>query len=330
MKTKGKIYVFFLLVILLAVVMILSLSIGAKSFSFSSLLEAFTTSKESFEISVIQQRLPRTVFGVLSGASLAVSGCLMQNITRNPIADPSILGVNSGAALFVVCGISFFRISGPFPYIVLGFLGALLSSFLVYEIASSGAGATPLKLVLAGAAVSIALQSFISMITMPNTQVMDTFRFWQTGSISGADWSGVRSLLICFGIGMTLSFVLAHSLNMTSLGDELATGLGVRVQRTRALAALAGVLLCASVTALAGPIAFVGLMIPHIMRLFCGNNMLALLPFSAVGGSILLLISDILGRILLAPSQLEVGIVTALLGAPVFIWIVRKARVKGL
>ena len=330
MKTKGKIYVFVLLVILLVVVMILSLSIGAKSFSFSSLLEAFTTSKESFEISVIQQRLPRTVFGVLAGASLAVSGCLMQNITRNPIADPSILGVNSGAALFVVCGISFFRISGPFPYIVLGFLGALLSSFLVYGIASSGAGATPLKLVLAGAAVSIALQSFISMITMPNTQVMDTFRFWQTGSISGADWSGVQSLLICFGIGMTLSFVLAHSLNMTSLGAELATGLGVRVQRTRALAALAGVLLCASVTALAGPIAFVGLMIPHIMRLFCGNNMLVLLPFSAVGGSILLLISDILGRVLLAPSQLEVGIVTALLGAPVFIWIVRKARVKGL
>lgn len=330
MKTKGKIFVFVLLVILLAIVMFLSLSIGAKSFSFSALLEAFTTQNESFEFSVIQQRLPRTIFGVLAGASLAVSGCLMQNITRNPIADPGILGVNSGAALFVVCGISFFRISGPFPYIVLGFLGALLTSFLVYGIASSGMGATPLKLVLAGAAVSIALQSIISMITMPNTQVMDTFRFWQTGSISGADWSSVRSLLFCFGIGMVLSFALAHSLNMISLGDELATGLGVRVQKTRAIAALAGVLLCASVTALAGPIAFVGLMIPHVMRLLCGNNLFVLLPFSAVGGGILLLVSDILGRVLLAPSQLEVGIVTALLGAPVFIGIVRKAKVKGL
>ena len=236
MKTKGKIFVFVLLVILLAIVMFLSLSIGAKSFSFSALLEAFMTQNESFEFSVIQQRLPRTIFGVLAGASLAVSGCLMQNITRNPIADPGILGVNSGAALFVVCGISFFHISGPFPYIVLGFLGALLTSFLVYGIASSGMGATPLKLVLAGAAVSIALQSIISMITMPNTQVMDTFRFWQTGSISGADWSSVRSLLFCFGIGMVLSFALAHSLNMISLGDELATGLGVRVQKTRAIA----------------------------------------------------------------------------------------------
>lgn len=224
---------FVLLVILLAIVMFLSLSIGAKSFSFSALLEAFMTQNESFEFSVIQQRLPRTIFGVLAGASLAVSGCLMQNITRNPIADPGILGVNSGAALFVVCGISFFHISGPFPYIVLGFLGALLTSFLVYGIASSGMGATPLKLVLAGAAVSIALQSIISMITMPNTQVMDTFRFWQTGSISGADWSSVRSLLFCFGIGMVLSFALAHSLNMISLGDELATGLGVRVQKKK-------------------------------------------------------------------------------------------------
>ena len=120
MKTKGKIFVFVLLVILLAIVMFLSLSIGAKSFSFSALLEAFTTQNESFEFSVIQQRLPRTIFGVLTGASLAVSGCLMQNITRNPIADPGVLGVNSGAALFVVCGISFFHISGPFPYIVFG------------------------------------------------------------------------------------------------------------------------------------------------------------------------------------------------------------------
>ncbi len=330
MKNKGKVLALIILIVILLGVMILSLAIGAKSFSFSSMIEALFTQNEGFEISVIQQRLPRTVFGVLAGASLAVSGCLMQTITRNPIADPGILGVNSGAALFVVCGISFFHISHPVSYIALGFLGALLTSFLVYGIASSGMGATPLKLVLAGAAVSITMQSFISMITLPNTQVMDTFRFWQTGSISGADWTSVRSLLICFGIGMIVSLILAHSLNMISLGDELATGLGVHVQKIRALAALAGVLLCASVTALAGPIAFVGLMIPHVMRLLVGNNMFFLLPFSAIAGGILLLISDILGRILLAPSQLEVGIVTALLGAPVFIWIVRKARVKGL
>lgn len=326
-KYKG---VFFLgLLFLLVMVIFLSLMIGSKTYAWTDVIEALTASKETFALRVIQERIPRTVFGLLAGASLAVSGCLMQNITRNPIADPSILGVNTGAALFVVCGLAFFQISSAYQYIALGFSGALVTALFVYGIASTGlSSTTPLKLALAGAATSIALNSLISVITMPNSQVMDTFRYWQTGSLGGASWESIFALLPCFVAGFVLAFFLSSSLNTLSLGDELATGLGVSVKRIRALGALAGVLLCGAVTALAGPIGFIGLMIPHGMRLLFGQNMHVLLPACALGGSILLVVSDILGRIVMYPSELEVGIVTAVLGAPVFIGIVRKARVK--
>lgn len=165
---------------------------------------------------------------------------------------------------------------------------------------------------------------------LPSTQVMDQFRFWQTGSISGADWADIRLLLPCFVIGFFLSIFLAPSLNALALGDDAATGLGLNVPLIRVFSALAGVLLCASTTALAGPIGFVGLMIPHLIRLLLGPDMRKILPLSAVGGACLLLFADVLGRILGRPGELESGIVTALIGAPVFIFIIRKAKVNSL
>lgn len=252
-------------------------------------------------------------------------------MTRNPIADPSILGVNTGASLFVVCGIAFFHISKGSQYIWLAFAGAAATAILVYGLASIGGnGATPIKLALAGAAAGTALQSLVNTVMLPNNQVMDQFRFWQTGNIGGASWTDIRLLAPYFVIGFVVSICMAAPLNTLALGDEAATGLGLNVPLTRAFASLAGVLLCASTTALAGPISFVGLMVPHLFRLVIGPDMKKILPLSAVGGAALLLFADTMGRILGSPGELESGIVTALIGAPVFILIIRKAKVKSL
>lgn len=312
--------------------MFLSVAYGAKSVSMHDVWEAFfSAGTEKFESSVVLTRIPRTVFGVLAGAALAVSGALMQSVTRNPIADPSILGVNTGASLFVVCGIAFFHINTGSQFIWLSFAGAAITAVFVYGLASAGhAGATPIKLAMSGAAAATALQSLVNAVMLPNSQVMDQFRFWQVGSISGADWSDIKVMLPYLTVGFVISFMLAPHLNTLALGDDTATGLGMNVVRIRALAALAGVLLCASTTALAGPIGFVGLMVPHLFRLVLGPDMRRLLPFSAVGGSCLLLLADVAGRLLGRPGELESGIVTALAGAPVFIFIIRKVKVRAL
>lgn len=331
MRKKNVYFLFVILSLCLIVVSALSILYGSKSVDMETLSDALFTNKESFSVSVVQARIPRTLFGILAGASLGVSGCLMQSITRNPIADPSILGINTGASLFVVVGIAFFSISSPSQYIWLGFTGAILTAILVYGIASVGqSGATPIKLALAGAATSMALMSLVNTIMLPNSQVMDSFRFWQTGSIGGAKWNMILVLLPYFILGLLLSFYLSSSLNTLALGDELATSLGINSKKVRAMAAFAGVLLCGATTALAGPIAFVGLMVPHIMRLLIGSNMHYLLPLSALGGSILLLGADIIGRVIASPAELEVGIITAILGAPVFIYIVRKVKIRSL
>lgn len=320
------------LVLFLLLAVILSLCIGSKSMSMQALLTALGDLQgDSFEAAIIMERIPRTIFGMLAGAGLAVSGCMLQAVTRNPIADPGILGVNTGASLAVVIGIAFFSISSQSQYIWLAFLGAMITALFVYGMASHGSnGPTPVSLVLAGAAVSIALASVMSMVMLPNAFVMDRFRFWQTGSIGGADWTAILTMLPYLFVGFLLSFSMAASLNALALGDELASGLGVGVKRIRILSAFAGVLLCACVTALAGPIGFLGLMVPHFIRSLISSDMRILLPFSAIGGGAMLLLCDVIGRVVLSPSELEVGIVTAILGAPVFILMIRKAKVKEL
>ena len=321
-----------LLLIFLALGVIASVSCGAKSVPMRSILAAFGfDDAPAFEISVVQARLPRTLFGVIAGAALGISGALMQALTRNPIADPSILGINTGASLFVVSGMAFFHISSNSQYIWLAFAGAALTAVAVYGLASIGhGGVTPIKLALAGAAASTALQSLVNTVMLPDTQVMDRFRFWQTGSIGGVTWSDIAALWPYLAAGFVASLFLAPALNTLALGDEVATGLGLNVPLVRGVSALAGVLLCASVTALAGPIGFVGLMIPHFMRLLLGPDMRWVMPMSALGGGCLLLAADVLGRVLGGTGEIEVGIITAMLGAPVFIFIVRKVKVRAL
>jgi len=324
---------------LLVIAIPLSLSVGARDIPISDLIATLRgESDNALYAPILTKRVIRTVLGLIAGCALGTAGCVMQSITRNPIADPSILGVNSGAALFVVSGIAFLGVKTPGQYIALALAGAGIISILVFGIASFVPGkgavsynsANPIRLALAGAAVSTACASLISTVMLPRTNVTQEFRFWQVGSISGGTWENILAVLPLLIAGLTLAILLTPALNALALGDDIATGLGVNVTRTRALGALAGVLLCGAITALTGPIGFVGLMVPHLVRIFCGADLKIQIPVSAMDGALLLILADVLGRYIGRPGELEVGIVTAFIGAPVFIMVVRKAKVGKL
>lgn len=320
------------MILLTAISIFLSLWIGARSISFGEVLHILSGQAEDTIVArVVMARIPRTVFGLVAGGALGISGAIMQSITRNPVADPSILGVNTGAALAVVCGLVFFNISTPEEYIWLAMIGAGLTTALVYGIASLGpAGVTPLKLALSGSTVSVALGSMLNTVLLPDADAMNSYRFWQIGSIGAANWDTLKLLLPFFVFGIILAMILSEHMNMVALGDEMATSLGVNVSLVRFLSCAAGVVLCGATTALAGPIGFIGLMVPHLLRLVIGSDMRIMLPMSILSGGSLLLISDVIGRVLGRPGETEVGIITALLGAPVFIYVVRKVKVKSL
>lgn len=309
-----------------------SLATGARYVPVADVLSALADSGlETFDAVVVRERIPRTVFSILTGAALGVSGILMQSITRNPIADPSVLGVNAGAALFVVCGIAYFHIGSAYEYIACALLGAAVTAVFVYGIGSFGqGGATSLKLALAGTAAGTALSSLTSIVMMPKDRVMESFRFWQIGSVSGASYEKIVAFIPFLLVGIVMAVILSPQLNVLALGDDVATGLGARPAVIRLFGAVSGVLLCGAATALAGPIGFVGLMVPHVMRMILGNDMRILVPMSALGGAILLTVSDIVGRVLGGTGEIEVGIITAVIGGPAFVMVVMKAKVKAL
>ena len=332
MRKKNFLLAMVLCMALLFIFAVFSISFGAKQIAFSKVIDVILGKDvDSLEATIIQQRIPRTVFGILAGGALGISGALMQSITRNPIADPSILGVNTGASLFVVAGISFLNITAAYQYIWLAIIGAGITAFFVYSVASIGKdGATPLKLALSGAAVSIVLGALVSTIMLPDDRVLQAFRFWQVGSIGSATWDNISLISPFLIMGFIISMFISRYLNNLALGDEAATALGTNVVITRSVGALASVLLCGATTALAGPIGFVGLIVPHLIRLIYGSEMEKILPLSFLGSGILLLVSDLIGRIIGSPGETEVGIITAVLGAPVFIFAIRKGRVKSL
>jgi len=319
-------------IVSIALCIFCSLAFGARYIKFIEVINyLFQSDHTSFGALVVRERIPRTVFSIIAGASLGVSGALMQSITRNPIADPSILGVNTGASLFVVSGIAFFHINSAGQYLWFALLGAGLTAVFVYCVGSLGrGGATPIKLALAGAATSAALSSMVSAVILPRTEVMNAFRFWQVGSVSGANWDGIITVSPFLISGIIIAIFVTPALNALALGDEVATGLGVRTGMIRLISAFAGVILCGATTALAGPIGFVGLMIPHTIRLICGPDMRYVVPMSAVGGAVLLTISDIVGRLIGTPGELEAGIITAFFGAPILIIIAMRAKVRSI
>ena len=280
---------------------------------------------------VVAVRVPRTVLAVLAGAALGLAGAVMQGVTRNPLADPGILGVNAGAAMAVVIGMAWFGLQTLPAFLWTAILGAGVAAAFVYAIGSLGrGGATPLKLALAGAATSIAAMSMTRAIVLPRNDIAGGVMSWQIGGVGGATFDAILPCLPFLAAGLVLCLLSARSLNLLALGDDAAAGLGARVAWARAAAALGAVLLCGAVTAICGPIAFVGLVVPHLCRLLVGVDHRWLLPFSALTGGILLLVADVIGRLVARPSELDVSIVTAFVGAPVFIWIVRQRRVRDL
>ncbi|MFJ8259093.1 FecCD family ABC transporter permease [Peribacillus asahii] len=329
---KNFIKVLILSIVLLGICVLASLAFGSRTVGWNELMDGlFHPEVQSHGANVVRQRIARTVFSLMCGAALGVSGALMQSVTRNPIADPSILGVNTGAALFVVCGISFFNMGTASQYVWLALAGAIVTAIVVFGIGSMGSGgATPLKLVLAGAATSAALSSLVMAIMIPRSNVMDQFRFWQVGSVGAGDWSSISLFIPFLIVGILIALFTAPALNALALGDEAATGLGVRTGTLRLISAFGGVLLCGAATALAGPIGFIGLLATHVMRLIIGPDLRYIIPMSALSGAIILTISDVCGRILGSPGELEVGVVTAFIGAPILILITMKAKMRAL
>ncbi len=326
----GKLII--LLAILLCLSVMASLIFGSRMITWTQLLDGlFHSEVASHEASVVRQRVVRTIFCFMCGAALGVSGALMQSVTRNPIADPSILGVNTGASLFVVCGIAFFNISSADQYIWLAIAGAMITAIFVFTVGSIGSGgATPIKLVLAGAATSAILSSLVVAVMIPRTKVMDQFRFWQVGSVGSGSWDNISLFIPFLIVGICIAIFSAPALNALALGEDVATGLGVKTGTIRLLASFGGVLLCGVATALAGPIGFIGLLATHLIRLIIGPDVRYVIPLSAFAGAIILTIADVCGRLLGSPSELEVGIVTAFIGAPLLIFITMKAKMRAL
>lgn len=317
----------------LVVVAFASLAYGSKPIPLGTVWEALWAFDPSLgdHLIVRSLRIPRTVIGLEVGVALGLAGAVMQGMTRNPLADPGILGLEAGASLAVVIGIYTFGLGSVTGYIWFAFAGAATASIVVYGLGSLGkGGATPVKLALAGAAVASLLGSFTTAVLLLDVATLDEFRFWVVGSLAGRDAVIAIDVLPFLAVGIVLAFGSAGSLNALALGDDMARSLGQRVARARAVSALAVVLLCGSAVAAAGPIAFVGLTIPHMARAICGPSYRWVLPWSLVLAPTLLLGADIIGRIVARPGELQVGIVTAVLGAPFFIALVRRRKLAEL
>ncbi|QGG92992.1 iron chelate uptake ABC transporter family permease subunit [Agrobacterium sp. MA01] len=312
-------------------VALLSLTIGTRDVPLSEVLAALSGDVSTLDRAAVATRVPRTVLALLAGAALGLAGAVMQGVTRNPLADPGILGVNVGASLAVVVGVAWFGISSADAFIWIAIAGAAATAVFVYVIGSMGrGGATPLKLALACTATTIAFSSLVIAVVLPRADIAGGIRSWQIGGVGGATFERMEHIYPFLLVGFLLCLLSARRLNALALGDELAAGLGERVAVARGMATLGAVVLCGATTAVCGPIGFVGLVVPHACRLLVGVDHRWLLPFSAIGGAILLTASDILGRLAARPSELEVGVVTALIGAPVFIFIVRRQKVRDL
>ncbi|WP_453983834.1 iron chelate uptake ABC transporter family permease subunit [Brevibacterium casei] len=318
---------------LLVIVVLASLAIGTRDMPLSEVIGAFVApSGSDDQLVVLELRYPRTVLGILVGMGLGLAGGLIQALTRNPLADPGILGVNAGASFAVTVGIAFFGITSIGGYIWFAFAGALLATTGVYIIGSSGRNRTvdPIRLTLAGVAVAAVLAGLTKGILLTNERAFDAFRSWDVGAIAGRGFDTVTAVAPFIVIGVVLALALSHSLNAVALGDDLAASLGTSVNRTRILSIIAVTLLAGAATAAAGPIGFIGLMIPHIARWIVGPDQRWILGYSVILAPILLLASDIIGRVVMKPGELQVGVVTAFVGAPVLIALVRRKKASGL
>ncbi|ENT2952351.1 Fe(3+)-siderophore ABC transporter permease [Klebsiella aerogenes] len=313
------------LLLLLALAIALSLLIGAKPLPPSVIVDAFSGSCQSADCTIVlDARLPRTLAGLLAGCALGLAGALMQTLTRNPLADPGLLGVNSGASFAIVLGAALLGITSPQEQLLMAFCGAFAASLLVAFTGSQGGGQlSPVRLTLAGVALAAVLEGLSNGIALLNPDVYDQLRFWQAGSLDIRTLQTLKIVLLPVLIAAVVTLFLSRALNSLSLGADTATALGSRVARTQLIGLLAITLLCGSATALVGPIAFIGLMMPHMARWLVGADHRWSLPVTLLATPALLLFADVLGR-LLVPGELRVSVVSAFIGAPVLIWLVRR------
>ena len=322
---SGRILAIAGLLFLLIIAVLLSLLVGAKSLPPSAVAQALFSQCQSADCTIVlDARLPRTLAGLLAGCALGVSGALMQTLTRNPLADPGLLGVNAGASFAIVLGAAVFGFATPLTQLAMAFCGALVAALLVTFTGSQGGGQlSPIRLTLAGVALAAVLEGLSSGIALLNPDVYDILRFWQAGSLDIRTFTTLRIVTLPLVLALMLALLLCRSLNNLSLGIDTASALGSGVLRTQLLGLVAITLLCGSATALVGPIAFVGLMVPHIARWLVGADHRWSLPVTLIATPVLLLFADIVGRVLV-PGELRVSVVSAFIGAPALIFLVRR------
>ena len=333
-RTRRLVLVVALLMAALVVLMVASLAIGSRLIPTGTVMDALTNFDPGSDDQLVIRfsRLPRTLIGVLAGAALGLAGVLTQSLTRNALAEPGTLGVNAGAAVGVIIGLIATGGASIMVYVWFAFAGAALTSVLVHRLGRTGrSGVDPARLVLAGAALSIVLSALTrALILSADATVYESFRSWATGSLQGRGWESLPVVGACLVVGLLVSLALAGPLDSVSLGTDMATALGVNIRLTWTLANAAIVVLAGGATAACGPIAFIGLASPHIARAVSGPNHRLLLPVSALLAAVLLLLADVIGRIVVFPGEIGAGVMTALIGSPFFIHLVRRGRVVGI
>ncbi|SOD64399.1 iron complex transport system permease protein [Streptomyces zhaozhouensis] len=331
-RTRTRLLTLLLAAALLAVSVALSIMVGSTQVPLSSVLSAFGGHDGSPEhIAVRDLRVPRTALGVLVGAALAVSGALMQGLTRNPLADPGLLGVNAGAGFAVALSVAFLGVTRVDQYLYFAFAGAVAAAAAVYLIASQGRGSpTPLRLTLVGLALGSVLVGLSQTLALLDTETFERVRFWDVGTLADRPVGTVGAVAPWVCAGLVVALACARPLNALALGDELARAVGVRVGLTRLGVVVAVTLLCGSATAAAGPLAFVGLMAGHAARWLTGPDYRWIVPLCLLAGPALVLLADVLGRVMVGSGELQVGVVVALVGAPMLIVMVHLRRASAL
>jgi iron complex transport system permease protein len=321
-----------LAVLVLAGAALLSLALGARSIPLGEVVDALRFGGSTENAAVVTDiRVPRTVLGLAVGVALGVAGALMQALTRNPLADPGLLGVNAGAAAAVVVAIGLLGVTGSTAYVWFAFLGAAVASVAVYAIASAGhGGSTPVRLALAGTALTAAPTAVIYGIALTDDRLLQQYNLWSVGALGGRGRTELAAAVPFIVVGVLAAVALARPLNALALGDDSARSLGARVGMIRVGGAVAITLLCGAATAAAGPIVFIGLVVPHMVRALTGPDQRWVLPLTLVVAPVLLLTADVIGRVIDPPGEIAVGVVSAFLGAPVFIALVRGRRVPQL
>ncbi|KGN40367.1 FecCD family ABC transporter permease [Knoellia aerolata] len=316
-------------VAVVAVAVALSLLVGTQAVAPADVVTALTGGAVPDDVAgIVASRVDRTLVGLVVGAAVAVCGVVLQGLTRNPLAEPGILGINSGAALAVVVGIKLFAISGVGGYVWFALAGAIVTAVVVQLLALlAPVRAQPVTMALAGAAVMATSTSIVGAILVSDQGALDVFRFWQVGSVAGRGAGIVLDVAPFLLVGFVLALSSGSVLNTVALGDDLARGLGQRVLVHRLLAAAGAILLAACATALAGPIAFVGLVVPHVVRAVVGPDHRRILVGTVFAGPVLVVVADTLGRVVAAPSEVQAGIICAVIGAPFLVGLVRRMDV---